>query len=109
MSLIFVWATLRFSATWSSRAGNEAQRFSSTTAPPANSVTPVPERDQRWKLGERVNATEQRAALVDAGWRVGLDGQWRSPNPNDARFSVKTLQAAWLIHQARQDQEDEPA
>jgi hypothetical protein len=56
-----------------------------------------------------MNATEQHAALVDAGWRVGLDGRWRSPNPNDSRFTIRTLAAAWAIHTARQDRRRDDA
>jgi hypothetical protein len=44
-----------------------------------------------------MNATEKRAALGDAGWRVRLDGKWISPDPNDARF-VFTLDDAWDEH-----------
>src|SRR5689334_13654654 len=29
---------------------------------------------------------ERHAALIDAGWRVGVDGKWISPDPNHARF-----------------------
>jgi hypothetical protein len=43
---------------------------------------------------------EMHAELIDAGWRVGLDGRWHSPHPSDARFTIKTPAAAWQVHVA---------
>ena len=51
------------------------------------------------------DAVERHAALIDAGWRVNLDGKWISPNPNDARFTF-SIDAAWRAYQA--DQPDNP-
>jgi hypothetical protein len=46
------------------------------------------------------DATTMHAELIDHGWRVGLDGRWRSAHPDDARFTIKSLSAAWAIHTA---------
>ena len=52
-----------------------------------------------------MNSTERHAELIDAGWRVDLDGKWISPNPNEARFTFN-LDAAWRAHQATTDPKD---
>jgi hypothetical protein len=41
---------------------------------------------------------ERHAALIDAGWRVGVDGKWISPDPNHARFAFGSMDAAWGAH-----------
>ena len=47
--MLYLTSALRLSATWTSRAGNEAQRFSTTTGPSVIGAAPVLEHDQRWK------------------------------------------------------------
>jgi len=44
---------------------------------------------------------ERHAALIDAGWRVGVDGKWISPDPNHARFAFGSMDAAWRAHHER--------
>jgi hypothetical protein len=49
------------------------------------------------------DAIDKHAELIDAGWRVNLDGKWVSPNPNDSRFTFN-LEAAWRTHLTHLDQ-----
>jgi hypothetical protein len=53
------------------------------------------------------NAIDMHSELIDAGWHVDIKGNWRSPNPNDARFTFN-LHAAWRAHLDHLDQPPPP-
>jgi hypothetical protein len=50
-----------------------------------------------------VNNTEIHSELIAAGWRMNVRGHWVSPHPENAKFTIKSLSAAWQVHLARQD------
>jgi hypothetical protein len=54
-----------------------------------------------------VNNTERHAELIDAGWRVNLDGKWISPDPQNARFTF-SIDAAWRTHVNNRHDDDQP-
>jgi hypothetical protein len=53
-----------------------------------------------------MNNTERHAVLIDAGWRVNVDGRWRSPAPDDWR--AWTFAAAWDEHTRRDHDGTQP-